>query len=42
MIDDEVVGVLQRIPANVTGDGIHTIEQLIQQKNETPNTGSKL
>ena len=39
VIDDEVVGVLQRIPANVTGDGIHTIEQLIQQKNEHPIRG---
>lgn len=33
---DKVIGVLQRIPANVVGDGVQTIQQLIQQKNQEP------
>lgn len=33
IINDEVVGVLHRVPANVVGDGIHTIAQLIELKN---------
>ncbi|WP_404429363.1 acylphosphatase [Sutcliffiella horikoshii] len=33
VIDNEVKGALQRIPANVTGDGIHSIKQLIELKN---------
>ena len=28
VIDDQVVGVLHRVPANVIGDGIHTIAEL--------------
>ena len=40
VIDDEVVGILQRVPANVTGDGIHSIKQLIEQKNEHPLRGT--
>lgn len=40
VIDDEVVGILQRVPANVTGDGIHSIEQLIKKKNEHPLRGT--
>ncbi len=31
---EKVVGVLNRVPANVVGDGIHTIEELIDKKNE--------
>lgn len=34
-----VVGVLHRVPANVTGDGIHTIEQLVREKNRDPLRG---
>ncbi len=41
VVNNEVVGVLQRIPANVTGDGVHTIKQLIEQKNEHPLRGTK-
>lgn len=39
IINDKVVGVLQRIPANVTGDGIHTIEELVDVKNKDPLRG---
>ncbi len=39
LINDEVVGILHRVPANVTGDGEHTIAQLIDQKNEDPLRG---
>jgi len=34
VVDDQVVGAIHRIPANVIGDGHHTIEELINQKNE--------
>lgn len=33
VIGGETVAVLSRIPANVTGDGTHTIEQLVALKN---------
>jgi glutamate--cysteine ligase len=33
VMGNEVVGILHRVPANVEGDGIHTIEQLIHEKN---------
>lgn len=36
---DEVVAVLHRRAANVVGDGIHTIKELIAQKNEHPYRG---
>lgn len=35
VVDNQVVGAIKRVPANVVGDGQHTIEQLIKQKNET-------
>lgn len=35
VVDNEVIAITQRIPANVTGDGIHTLAQLIEQKNVT-------
>lgn len=34
VVGDQVVGALHRMPANVTGDGIHSIKQLIDKKNE--------
>jgi glutamate--cysteine ligase len=34
IIDNELLGVLQRVPANVIGDGIHTIEELVEIKNQ--------
>ena len=39
VIGDETVAVLHRVPANVTGDGISTIQQLISQKNVDPLRG---
>lgn len=32
VVDNQVVGAIKRVPANVVGDGQHTIEQLIKQK----------
>lgn len=34
VIEDRVLGAMNRRPANVVGDGIHTIKQLIYQKNK--------
>lgn len=39
VIGDETVAVLHRVPANVTGDGTSTIQQLIRQKNVDPLRG---
>ncbi|QSF47428.1 bifunctional glutamate--cysteine ligase GshA/glutathione synthetase GshB [Paenibacillus tianjinensis] len=39
VMGDEVVGILHRVPANVVGDGIQTIEQLVSQKNKDPLRG---
>lgn len=39
IIDNEVVGVLHRVPANVTGDGTSNIKQLIEIKNQDPLRG---
>lgn len=30
---DKVIGIVHRVPGNVVGDGVHTIRQLIEQKN---------
>lgn len=38
-IGDQVPAVLHRIPANVMGDGIHTIEYLVNEKNKDPRRG---
>src|SRR5699024_11940490 len=39
IINDEVVGILHRVPANVTGDGVLNIGQLIDRKNEDSLSG---
>lgn len=39
---EKVVGVIHRVPANVIGDGIHTVEQLVDQKNADPRRGKTL
>lgn len=39
VLDDQVLAVLLRVPANVIGDGKHTIEQLVHQKNLDPLRG---
>jgi glutamate--cysteine ligase len=37
---EKVIGVINRVPANVTGNGQHTIQQLIDIKNEDPRRGN--
>lgn len=39
VVGDEVAAVLHRIPANVQGDGIHSIEELVTEKNKDPLRG---
>lgn len=34
VVGDKVAGAIHRVPANVTGDGIHTIQELIDIKNK--------
>lgn len=36
VINNEVAGILHRVPANVIGDGESTIEQLVKIKNKSP------
>jgi len=40
VIGDECVAVLHRVPANVVGDGQHTISQLVEIKNTDPRRGT--
>lgn len=39
VINDEVVGILHRVPANVIGDGEKTITELVEVKNQNPLRG---
>lgn len=39
VIGDDVVGILHRVPANVTGDGTKTIRELVELKNQDPLRG---
>ncbi|WP_061248386.1 bifunctional glutamate--cysteine ligase GshA/glutathione synthetase GshB [Leptospira alstonii] len=39
VIGEETVAVCNRIPANVTGDGVHTVEGLVALKNEDKRRG---
>jgi cyanophycin synthetase len=39
VIDNKVVAAAQRDPAHVKGNGIHTIQQLIDKENEDPKRG---
>jgi len=39
LIDSQVVGVLHRVPANIEGDGIRTIRELVELKNQDPLRG---
>lgn len=39
VIGDEVAAILHRVPANVLGDGIHSIEELVDEKNKDPLRG---
>ncbi|MBC1526947.1 bifunctional glutamate--cysteine ligase GshA/glutathione synthetase GshB [Listeria seeligeri] len=40
VINDKVEAVLKRVPANVTGDGIHTVRELVDEKNTDPLRGT--
>ena len=40
IIGDEVPAILHRVPANVIGDAIHTIEELVNEKNKDPLRGN--
>ena len=39
VVDNRVVAVAERVPAHVTGDGTHTIGELIEIANEDPRRG---
>lgn len=39
VIADEVVGILHRVPANVTGDGTRSVSELVELKNQDPLRG---
>ena len=39
VIDDKVVGILHRVPANVIGDGEKSIRELVEIKNQDPLRG---
>lgn len=39
VIDDKVVGILHRVPANVKGDGVKSIAELVEEKNQDPLRG---
>ncbi len=39
IIDNKLLAILQRVPANVKGDGIHTIKELVEIKNKDPLRG---
>jgi cyanophycin synthetase len=39
VINGELVAVARRVPGHVTGDGIHTVEQLVEQVNSDPRRG---
>lgn len=39
VIGDETVGILHRVPANVVGDGKHSIRELVKIKNQDPLRG---
>ncbi len=39
VIGDEVAAVMHRVPANVLGDGVHSIKELVDEKNRHPMRG---
>ncbi|HLS27136.1 MAG TPA: bifunctional glutamate--cysteine ligase GshA/glutathione synthetase GshB [Opitutales bacterium] len=39
LIENQVVAILHRVPANVTGDGRKTIRELVEEKNRDPLRG---
>ncbi|CAG35962.1 bifunctional glutamate--cysteine ligase GshA/glutathione synthetase GshB [Desulfotalea psychrophila] len=39
IVNDQVVGILHRVPANVTGDGTSSVQVLVTEKNKNPLRG---
>lgn len=39
VIDNKLVAAAQRVPANIVGDGKHTVQQLIDETNKDPRRG---
>ena len=39
VINGELIAVAKRVPGHVVGDGVHTIEQLVEQVNQDPRRG---
>jgi len=39
VVDNDVIAVLKRVGANVVGDGVHTVAELIEKKNDHPWRG---
>ncbi|RNA67589.1 acylphosphatase [Alteribacter keqinensis] len=42
VIEDKVVGAIKRIPANIVGDGVHSIKDLIYEKNQERKKNPRL
>src|SRR5699024_10581634 len=42
VVGDKVIAVYNRVPANITGDGVHTIEELIELKNSIRKQNARL
>ncbi|MFA9458535.1 acylphosphatase [Halalkalibacter sp. AB-rgal2] len=42
VVNQKVVGAIKRIPANVVGDGFHTVKELIEIKNELRSSNPRL
>lgn len=42
VIEDQVIAAYNRVPANITGDGTHTIEELIEFKNKERKKNARL
>jgi cyanophycin synthetase len=39
VVDDRLLAVARRVPAHVVGDGVHTVEALVEQVNKDPRRG---
>ncbi|SDZ55528.1 D-alanine-D-alanine ligase [Evansella caseinilytica] len=42
VVEDKVIAAYNRLPANIVGDGIHTIEELIDMKNQQRKKNARL
>ncbi|MGF6786140.1 cyanophycin synthetase [Paraburkholderia sp. 35.1] len=40
VVNDQLLAVARRIPAHVLGDGVHTIEELVEEVNQDPRRGA--